>query len=498
MANIKIRKSDKKQTGGSKKQAVVNKKEQKVRSKKAEKKVAEVVRVEKVEKKSVKTKKASVSAKSTKAKKVVGTPVRPIRRAQGEQASVGKAQDKQGKPQTMEELLAATGYELKAPKRGEAISGVITDISKKMVLVDIGGKTEGMVVDKEYEAARDLVTEMSIGNTITVYVVSPENDRGQILLSLKRAAMERKWEQFDEYLKTGETVTVKGLEVNRGGLIVQADNMRGFVPSSQFSKDYLGRMDRLLNKSFKVKVIEVDREKNRLIFSERHVSEADAMAQKAAALKQVKEKDVYEGVVSGIMPFGVFVTVEVPLQKSGDKTQGDPSTARRSTSARRAQDDKAGLKSVPALSNKPGEAKVAVGQVEGLVHISEISWEKVDDPNRYFRVGDRVKVLVLGVNEDSGKLNLSVKRLTPDPWSDIDKRYGVGSKVAGKVTRVAPFGVFVTLEPGVDGLIHISKIPAGGEPKVGSEIDVFVESVEPTQRRMSLGMVLTEVPVGYK
>jgi ribosomal protein S1 len=139
-----------------------------------------------------------------------------------------------------------------------------------------------------------------------------------------------------------------------------------------------------------------------------------------------------------------------------------------------------------------------VGKVEGLVHISEISWEKVNDPNDYFRLGDQVKVRVLGVDEEAGKLNLSVKQLTQDPWADVVKRYPVGAKVTGKVTRTAPFGVFVTLEAGVDGLIHISKIPAGEEPKVGEEIEVFVESVDPEQRRMSLGMVLTEVPVAYK
>ena len=180
------------------------------------------------------------------------------------------------------------------------------------------------------------------------------------------------------------------------------------------------------------------------------------MAQKASALKKVKAGDTYKGVVSGIMPFGVFVTVDVPLTK--DK----------------------------------------LGKVEGLVHISEISWEKVDDPNRHFRVGEALDVMVIGVNEDTGKLNLSVKRLKLDPWQEIDKKYVVGNKVTGKVTRVAPFGVFVTLEPGVDGLIHISKIPTGQEPKVGEDIDIFVESLDKEARRMSLGMVLKEVPVGYK
>ena len=362
-------------------------------------------------------------------------------------------------PTTMDELLEMTGYELKAPKRGQVIEGLITDITKRMVLVDIGGKTEGMVVDKEFDAVKDMIEDMAVGDIIKVYVSSPENDRGQILLSLRRAAADRKWEQFEEYLGTGQTIRVQGIEVNRGGLIVQTEGVRGFVPSSQFGQDYLGNMDKLVGETFKVKVIEVDKEKNRLIFSERHVSEADALAQKAVALSTVKPNDNYEGVVSGIMPFGVFVTVDIPLK-----------------------DDK----------------KSDIGKVEGLIHISEISWKKVDDPNNHFKVGDKVKVMVLSINEDSGKLNLSVKRLGNDPWKEIDKRYVIGNKVVGKITRIAPFGIFVTLEPGVDGLIHVSKVPAGDELKVGDKVDVFVESLEPENRRMSLGMMLTEVPVGYK
>lgn len=359
----------------------------------------------------------------------------------------------------MEDLLKETGYTLSAPKPGDVLKGVVTDVSKKMVLVDIGAKTEGMVVDKEYLAAKDYIESLNQGDEVSVYVISPENERGQILLSLKRALMDMKWEMYAEYMETGKTVEVEGVEVNKGGMIVQADTIRGFVPSSQFGKEYLGRMEKLLNQKFKVKVIEVDKEKNRLIFSERHVSEAEALAKKSEALSFVHAGDTYEGVVSGIMPFGVFVGVEVPIGKD-DKDMS--------------------------------------GKLEGLVHISEISWEKVNDPNDFFKLGDRLKVKVLGVDEDAGKLNLSVKQLTDDPWTTVEDKYPIGAKVTGKVTRTAPFGAFVTLEPGVDGLIHISKIPSGEEPKVGDEVEIFVETVDMDQRRMSLGMVLTEVPMGYK
>jgi ribosomal protein S1 len=381
-------------------------------------------------------------------------------------------------PTTMEELLNMTGYKLKAPRKGDVVDGVVTEVNKRMVLVDIGAKTEGMVVDQEYEATADLIQNLAVGDNVSVFVVSPENDRGQILLSLKRAAVDRKWEQFSEFLETGKVVSVRGLEINRGGMIVAVETLRGFVPSSQFGKEYLGKMEKLLNRDFDVKVIEVDKAKNRLIFSEREVSEAQAIQNRNRALDVIKIGEIYEGVVSGIMPFGAFVTVTVPLiQESEVSSQ---------KSAKKKTTEKVEIK----------PEKETFGQVEGLVHISEISWEKVNDPNDYFTQGDRVKVKVLGI--DNGKLNLSVKQLTEDPWKNILKKYEIGTSVKGRVTRVEPFGVFVTLEPGVDGLIHISKIDAGKEPEVGKDIDVIVDSVDVENRRMSLGVVLTEVPVGYK
>ena len=395
-----------------------------------------------------------------------------------------------GQPRTMEQLLEQTGYELKGVKRGQLVEGTVTDVSKKMVLVDIGGKTEGLVVDKEYENAKDFISELSVGDTLTVYVLTPENDRGQILLSLKKAASDRTWQKFEEAHKTGEIMTVKGLEVNRGGVIVHADSVQGVVPSSQFGKQWLGKMEEIIERSIQVRVIEVDREKNRLIFSEKQVSEADEIKQRGQALKKIKIGEVYSGIVSGVMPFGVFVTVDVPIGNSKFKIQNS-----------KVKEDKEETITNPKVQSgdhAKGRAGAQVGKVEGLVHISEISWEKVDNPGQHFRVGDSVKVSVLGIDETSGKLTLSVKRLSKDPWDGIEKKYPSGTKVKGKVSRVAPFGAFVTLEPGIEGFMHISKIPAGEEPEVGDAFEVFVEQVDPEHRRMSLGKVLTEVPVGYK
>ena len=354
-------------------------------------------------------------------------------------------------PTTMEELLKATGYELKGLKKGQLVKGVITDVTKKMLLIDIGAKTEGVVVDKEYEVAKEMLGELHVGDEVEAYVGSPENERGQILLSLRQTVMNKRWEVFEELLKTGDVLEVKGLEVNKGGIIVKVQGVRGFVPSSQFGREYLGKLDDLQNKAFKVKVIEVDREKNRLIFSEKAVSEKQALAHQSEALKQVKVGDTLKGVVSGIMPFGVFV-----------------------------------------------RANVAKLFLEGLVHISEISWEKVDNPGMHFKAGDKIDVKVIGVDEKSSRLNLSVKQLQADPWSKIAEEYPEGTKVKGTITRLAAFGAFVNLTSGVDGLIHISKIPSDKEFKAGQAIECFVESVDVEHRRMSLSLALTSKPVGYK
>jgi ribosomal protein S1 len=360
-------------------------------------------------------------------------------------------------PKTMEELMAQFGADMKVPKRGDVVEGLVTDVGRRMVQVDIGGKTEGIVIDKEFEVALDYIGQLKIGDKVSVYIVSAENERGQILLSLKKAAMDQKWDYFKKAMETGEAIEVRGLELNKGGMIVVSEGIRGFVPTSQFGKAVVGNLDSLLNRSFKTKVIEVDREKNRLIFSERHVSEEALMKQKASTLDAIKVGETYTGVVSGILPFGAFVTVNVPID--GDK---DP------------------------------------GHIEGLVHISEISWEKVDDPGKYLQMGEEVTVRVLGIDAAAGKLNLSIKQLIPDPWVTAKEHYPEGTVVKGVVSRIASFGVFVHLEAGIDGLIHISKIMDGEMPRVGEDVSVTVESVDPDARRMSLSLTPTEVPIGYK
>lgn len=347
----------------------------------------------------------------------------------------------------MEELLAKTGYRLSGLRRGEFIEGRVTEIKRKMVLIDIGAKTEGMVVGKDHEEVEDYIKELKVGDIVLCYVKQPENEHGQIILSLRKAANDWKWGHFAEKLANNETIAVKAFEVNKGGMIAESCGLQGFVPASQFAQKYQSHLEELVNKILKVKVIEIDRSNNRLIFSEKAVSEAKLIAKKKKILEKIKIGDVFSGEVSGLTPFGIFVEAN-------------------------------GL--------------------EGLVHISEISWEKVEDPGNYFKVGDKVKVKVIGIDKEMGRLNLSVKQTTPDPWEKAEEKYKVGTKLKGKVANLAPFGAFVNFEPGVDGLLHISKIPVDFDIDVGEKVEVEVEDVDPENRRMSLSLVLRKKPVGYK
>lgn len=357
-------------------------------------------------------------------------------------------------PQTMEELLKATGYKLQGLKKGAMVEGIITEIGKSALFIDIGAKVEGMVLSRELAKIKDFVKILKVGDKVTAFVGQPENEKGQILLSLQKAAHDYQWNLFRECQEADQTIKVRGLEVNKGGIIARFMSVHGFVPASQFSRQYLGKLQELQNKIFKVKIIEIDREKNRLIFSEKQVSEASILAQIDKLIKKVKLDSILEGIVSGVMPFGIFVRVSLADKKDSF--------------------------------------------LEGLVHISEISWEKVEDLNKKFKIGDKIKVKVIGINKKEGKLNLSIKRMEPDPWEKLVKGLKVGDKIKGEVNKLVSFGAFINLAPGADGLVHISKIPADFDISVGKKVEVLIEEIDKENRRVALGLVLKEKPVGYK
>lgn len=354
-------------------------------------------------------------------------------------------------PQTMEELLSSTNYQFHGLKRGDTVEGVITEITKRSVLVNIGSKTEGIVGEREFEAARGYIKNLKVGDKLSLQVINPESESGQILLSLKRAAFASGWKHFQELKKNGEEVEVLVTQVGRSGLVVECYDLVGFIPNSQIGSGYQKRVNELVDKKIKVKVVEVDEANQRLIFSEKAVSEKEKIAEIQAAIQKIKINDEYSGTVSGVTPFGVFVQVEV--------------------------------------NETP---------VEGLVHISEIAWEKVEDLGELLKVGDAVKVKVIGTDEEAARLALSLKQLTSDPWLELIAKYPPETSVKGKVTKLTSYGAFVEIEPNLTGLLHISKIPAEQKIDVGDVVSCVVEAVEADKRRLSLGLVLTSKPVGYK
>lgn len=350
-------------------------------------------------------------------------------------------------PQTMDELLAATGGIQLGLKKGDTVNGTVVSVAAKEIYVDIGKKSFGIVAEWELEQVKDYAATLKPGDRVTAQVMNPENEAGFIVLSLRKSSQEKRWAVLAEKKEKGEDIDVIGLEVAKGGLLVEWQNLRGFIPATQLDHAVANNPASLIGRHMKVKVLEVDQSVNRLVLSQK----ASILGISPGVLKdklgKIKANDTLKGIVSGVAPFGLFVDID-------------------------------GL--------------------EGLVHISEIAWEKVDNPASFYKVGDTVEVVVIDVNKDEGKLNLSIKRLTPDPWKNILDRYPRDEVVTGRVVRRAAYGVFVQLDAGIEGLIHVSKIPTGTELKADQEVECMVENVDVAKRKISLTIVPKEKPVGYR
>ncbi len=370
-----------------------------------------------------------------------------------------KKKTKISEPKSMAELLAQAGpNSLRVFKKGDKVEGTITLINRKIILVDIGAKTEGVIPEKEVKLSYDFIKNLNVGDRIQAYVVREENEKGQLLLSIRRAIIEHKWQKMRQYFETGESFEVVGQELVKGGLLVKAMDLQGFIPASQFSARWAGHYYKLVDKKIKVKVIEVKQEINRLVLSEKLVTEAPLESEKKEILEKLDIKKVYSGVITGIVPFGAFVKVKA----------------------------------------KEGKTKEEDLYLDGLIHISEIAWEKVDKIEDYIKVGQEIKVKIISVDKNSGKLQISIKRLTGDPWQDLEKEFPVNTIVKGKVKKIEAFGAFINIKPGVDALLHISKIPADVQLKENQEVQCYIESIDPVHRRLSVGLALAKTTVPYK
>jgi small subunit ribosomal protein S1 len=349
----------------------------------------------------------------------------------------------------MLDLVNEVGPALIPIKERSMVDATVVTKSKNKILVNIKGLNLGFIPEKEFSSD---VYELKPGDKVLAYVLSSENDDGFAVLSLKRADKERFMSNLSDKFKNQDIVTVRVKQANRGGLIVEYGSLEGFLPASQLSSTHypkvgddkdriMGKLNELVSQNLKVKILSYDQQNNKLIFSEK--AAGDVVLEEK--INTLKVNDEYDGNISGIVDFGVFVDI---------------------------------------------------GGLEGLVHISEISWDKVENLKKIFKIGDKVKVKVL--NLEGNRVYFSIKRLTQDPWLEQVKNYSVGQVVKGKISKITPFGIFVELSDQVKGLIHISELvekikqtPSGKIEELfnlGSEYEFTISSLEPDSRKINLSL----------
>lgn len=308
---------------------------------------------------------------------------------------------------TMDELLASS--DIKQLKQGDVIEGVVSSVRKHEVWIDLGANGVGVVMRREIGHGQTLEE----GQQIVTSVVDPELDEGHALLSMRRAAKDRGWDELQRIFDAQDIIEIVPYDANRGGMLVEMEGIRGFLPVSQLAAGHyprvsgadkdeiLQKLNQLVSQSIRVRILDISRKDNKLIFSEKEAVKDDMQARFA----KLKVGDEVEGIITGVIDFGAFVNVD---------------------------------------------------GIEGLIHISEISWERVENPRDYVKTGDTVKAKIIAIDKD--RLSLSLKQMQQDPWLNEVKAFKKGAVVEGKVTRITPFGAFVQLSPSVEALVHVSEM----------------------------------------
>src|SRR5438876_3330518 len=360
----------------------------------------------------------------------------------------------------MEALLAASTTPINI-KRGDVVDGVIVRIDQDEILVDIGLKSEGVLSTKELPTTGDWsFNELHLNDKVLVYVIQPETQEGHALLSLKRANAERQWRIAEEQYKNNELLKAKVIDFNKGGLIVDVAGIRGFVPISQIlnlkreevasggdNQETAAKLQGMKDKELQLKIIEINRARNRLILSERLAAQEWRQRRREELLDELKPGEVRRGVVSNLANFGAFVDL---------------------------------------------------GGADGLVHISQLAWSRVNHPSEVLHIGQEVEVQVLSVDKDKKKIALSIKRAEVDPWTTVEQRYTPGQVVTGVVTKIAPFGAFARIEDGIEGLIHLSELTPGMDPKQtlheGVPLQLRILRIDADRRRLGLSLRQADEP----
>jgi small subunit ribosomal protein S1 len=356
----------------------------------------------------------------------------------------------------MADLLSQEEYHYQQPQRGEIRTGTVVSVGPNEIVVDIGVKREGLVSPRDLERlSAEERADISVGDQLPVYVVKPEDPDGNLIVSLYLAQIGQDWQRAEEYLKSNELFQGKVSGYNKGGLVVPFGKIRGFVPASQVADfprqlsqdERISRLIRQVGRDIVVRIIEVDRKRKRLIMSEQIAQREWREQQRRKLMDSLTEGQVVHGVVTSLADFGAFVDL---------------------------------------------------GGTDGLIHISELSWQRIKHPREVVKVGDEVDVYVLKLDRTNGRIGLSLRRLQPDPWTLVDTKYSVGQRVEGTITNVVDFGVFAQLEDGIEGLIHLSELSdtAISHPsdvvKCGNRYLLEIVKIEPQRQR--IGLSLKRVP----
>lgn len=353
----------------------------------------------------------------------------------------------------MWEYLEQEQYDYQRPMRGDIRYGTVLHKANHEIILDIGVKLDAVIPSSDLDKLTpEEIAEVHVGDSIPVYILSPEDPEGRIVVSINMAKSQEDWEEAEKYVASGDIFSGEVAGYNKGGLIVPFGRLRGFIPASQVAgltgpasgPDGNGRVDQLaemVGREIKAKVIEVDSKRRRLILSERSAMREWRAENKSRLMDELQVGDVRKGVVTNLLNFGAFVDL---------------------------------------------------GGADGLVHVSELVWHRVKHPKDVLSIGDAVEVYVLSVDREDERIALSMKRLQPDPWTQVTTKYSVGDVVEGEVTNLADFGAFARIEAGVEGLIHISELT---DEKIehprevvhrGQRIPVRIISIDTDRQRIGL------------
>lgn len=327
-------------------------------------------------------------------------------------------------------------------KEGSIVKGTIMKIRTEGVMLDIGYKSEGMIPIQEFTG--DELKKIKVGDAIEVYLEEKEDDEGNIVLSKDKADKIKIWEAIGEACEKGEPIEGKIVARIKGGMTVDISGVKAFLPGSQIDLRPIKNMDQLIGRTYSMKVLKVNQQRGNIVLSRRAILEEDREKKKGAVIARLNEGEIIQGVVKNITEYGVFIDL---------------------------------------------------GGIDGLLHITDMSWGRISHPSELFMLGDKVEVVVLKYDRESERVSLGFKQKTPDPWGAVEERYPIGKKARGKVVSITEYGAFVELEEGIEGLVHISEMSWTQKIKhpsklvaIGDVIDAIVLSADKENRKISLGM----------